>query len=498
MALWQNLPFAMILLPLASASLTSVLRSKAARRTAITVTALVTVMAAVFLEYMRHYGQSYTYMMGHFPAPWGNEIRAGMLEAAVALCFAAVMLCSVLGGLKSLERDILPDRQNLFFVMCELSTAALMAQVFTNDVFTGYVFLEIMTIAACALICAKNNGRTLAAAARYMIMNLVGSGLFLLSLTLLYDLTGHLLMSNIQEKIAELAATGQYHQPITVVVALVTIGLGIKSALFPFHTWVPDAYSFSTPSGSAILSSLISKGYIILLIKFYYRVFGLQVVFDTGVADVLFIFGAAGAIIGSAVAIRQRAIGRMIAYSSVAQIGYIYMAMGLGTHAGMLAAMFQLIAHAVCKSLLFISAGGLCDASEGKHAFKAMRGAIYRHPIAGAAFTVGALSMIGIPFLSGFIVKLTYAEAAIAWGGHRMLIVLAVLAASTMLNAAYFGRTVVTLFRLEENSIAEQPRWHGGFCFALACAVLTAVTVALGVASQPVLTVLRQGLDMFG
>ncbi|MBR1606482.1 MAG: sodium:proton antiporter, partial [Clostridia bacterium] len=167
MQLWQNLPFAMILLPLASASLTSILKGKAARRTAIVVITAVTAMAAAFVILMRGYGQSYTYMMGHFPAPWGNEIRAGMLEAVTALCFAVVMLFSVLGGLRDIERDILPDRQNLYFVMCELTTAALMAQVFTNDVFTGYVFLEIMTIAACALISARTKGRTLVAATRY-------------------------------------------------------------------------------------------------------------------------------------------------------------------------------------------------------------------------------------------------------------------------------------------------------------------------------------------
>jgi len=498
MALWQNLPFAMILLPLASASLTSVLKARAARRTAIAVMALVTLMAAVFLELMRHYGQSYTYMMGHFPAPWGNEIRAGMLEAVMALCFSAVMLFSVVGGIRGIERDILPDRQNLYFVMCELSTAALMAQVFTNDVFTGYVFLEIMTIAACALISARTKGKTLVAAARYMIMNLVGSGLFLLGLTLLYDLTGHLLMSNIQEQIIRLSATGDYQQPLTVVIALITIGLGIKSALFPFHTWVPDAYSNTTPASSAILSSLISKGYIFLLIKFYYRVFGMAEVNNTHVLNVLFVFGAIGAVVGSLLAIRQLDIRYMVAYSSVAQIGYIYMAMGLGTQAGMTAAMFQMAAHSVCKAMLFISVGGLCDASENQRTFSALRGAIYRNPAAGAAFTVGALSMIGIPFLSGFAVKLAYAEAAVAWGGLHMLTVLSVLAISTMLNAVYFGRTVITLFRLEEGQIAAQPKWRSGPCFGISCAALAAATVALGIAAQPVLLAIRQGLGMFG
>ena len=497
MALWQNLPFAMILLPLASASLTSVLKGTAARRTALAVMMLVSLMAAAFVPLMGQYGQSYTYSMGHFPAPWGNEIRAGMLEAVTALAFALVMLFSVLGGLRGIGRDILPDKQNLYYVMCELSLSALMAQVFTNDVFTGYVFLEIMTIAACALISARIKGRTLVAATRYMIMNLVGSGLFLLGLTLLYDLTGHLLMSNIQEQIGRLSASGAYHQPLTMVIALITIGLGIKSALFPFHTWVPDAYSSSTPTSSAILSSLISKGYIFLLVKFYYRVFGLDVVRATGVLDVVFVFGVMGAVIGSVIAIRQHDIRRMIAYSSVAQIGYIYMGIGLATDAGMAAAMFQVIAHAVCKAMLFLSAGGLCDASEDQRNFRALHGAIYRHPVAGITFVVGALSMIGVPFLSGFIVKVAFAEAALTQIGTRAYMVLGVLAVSTALNAVYFGRTIITLFRMQEDQIAVQHKWHGGACFAVGCFALAALTLALGAASQPVLQAIAQGIGMF-
>ena len=143
MPLWQNLPFAMILLPLFSASVTSALPRRAARRTALAVLALVGAMALLFLVRMSAFGRSYTYMMGHFPAPWGNEIRGGLLEACLALCFSLVMGCSVAGGLRSTDRDIPPHRQTLFFVMCELTLSALMAEVFTNDVFTGYVFLEI-------------------------------------------------------------------------------------------------------------------------------------------------------------------------------------------------------------------------------------------------------------------------------------------------------------------------------------------------------------------
>lgn len=174
-----------------------------------------------------------------------------------------------------------------------------MAQVYTNDIFTAYVFLEIMTIAACSLITARTKGRTLVAATRYMILNLIGSGLFLLGIILLYDLTGHLLMSNIQQAVAALHQTGEYTLPLTVVVALMTIGLSIKSALFPFHSWVPDAYSYSTPTSAAVLSSLVSKGYIFLLIKIMYRAIGLETIASTRIDDVLFVFGLVGMVMGS-------------------------------------------------------------------------------------------------------------------------------------------------------------------------------------------------------
>ena len=163
----------------------------------------------------------------------------------------------------------------------------------------------------------------------------------------------------------------------------------------------------------------------------------------------------------------------------------------------MTAALFQLMAHAICKSLLFIATGGLCAASGEKRGFTSLRGAAYRNPVAGAAFVVGAFSMIGIPFLSGFVVKLAYAEAAVLWGGPRMITVLAVLAISTMLNAIYFGRTVVTLFRLSEEKIAQQQKWHSGPCFAVACAALSLLTFALGLAADPVLAAIRSGLEMF-
>ena len=499
MELWQSIPFACILLPLGSAAATSVMKSRMARRWTFLVLSIVTALSAFFVVMMNGFEGSYTYMMGHYPAPWGNEIRAGMLEAVTGLFFVIIMLLSLMGGMKKIEEHILSDKQNLYYVMLLLLTAALMAQVYTNDLFTAYVFLEIMTIAACALIAVRKRGRTLVAATRYMIMNLLGSGMFLLGITLLYDLTGHLLMSNIQESVAGLAQSGQYQMPLTVVIVLMSIGLGIKSALFPFHTWVPDAYGFSTPTSAAVLSSLVSKGYIFMLLKIYYRVFGLDVITSTGILDILFGFALVGMVMGSVSAIRQSDIRRMIAFSSVAQIGYIFMGVGLGCEHGMMAAVFHIFSHAVCKAMLFLAAGGLADASGNSKQFRDLRGSGFRSPIAGAAFTIGALSMVGFPFLGGFASKMNFAMASLHGSDIRMMLVLITLAISTFLNTIYFLKTVITLYRKPLEGV-QYPveRGRRGFCFNASLVLFSIVNIVLGMFSQGIIEAISRGLANFG
>ena len=499
MALWQSIPFACILLPLGSAAVTSVLKGSWARRWTLFVLTVEVLLSTLFMALMSNYGQSYTYMMGHYPAPWGNEIRAGELEAITAHFFSVIMLLSLVGGMKKLNTHILNDKHSLYYVLLLLLTAALMAQVYTNDIFTAYVFVEIMTLSAAALISARTKGRTLVAATRYMIMNLIGSSLFLLGIIMLYDLTGHLLMSNMKEAVSALAASGAYHEPLTIVVVLITVGLSIKSALFPFHTWVPDAYGYSTPTSSAVLSSLVSKGYIFLLIKIMYRVIGLDVIADTGIDNIFFVFGLVGMVMGSLSAIRQNDIRRTVAFSSVAQIGYIYMGIGLGTQYGMIAAVFHIFAHAVCKAMLFLSAGGLGDVSGNSKVFRDLRGSGFRAPVAGVAFTIGALSMVGFPFLGGFSSKLNFALAAMDYGGIRMLMVLLVLIISTGLNTVYFLRTVITLYRKPDPGVVwPANRGRRGPCFNIALVGFAALNIALGLFSQSIISAITRGLTMFG
>ncbi|WP_278314401.1 complex I subunit 5 family protein, partial [Faecalicatena contorta] len=325
MSFVQNVPCFSILAVMFAAIITSALKGKAARRLSLCMTGAVGVMSAFLLAFLMGTGESYVYVMGHFPAPWGNELRAGMLEAAMALLFCVIMLLALWGGMEEARRDLEADKANFYYIMADLMLASNLALVYTNDLFTAYVFVEINTIAACGLILGKFNDLTIAAGVRYMIMSLMGSGLLLLGISFFYDMTGHLLLSNIKESILLLWQTGEYRVPLIVTIGLVSVGLAIKSALWPFHAWLPNAYGNATASSSAMLSSIVSKGYIFLLVKVIYRVTGAEVFAGSEIINVLFVFGIIGMVLGSLDAVRQKNLRRMVAYSSVAQIGYIFM-----------------------------------------------------------------------------------------------------------------------------------------------------------------------------
>lgn len=504
MTLVQNFPFFSIMIAMLSGILSSVFTGKQARNVSILAISLTTAMSGAVLAFCLKSGESYTYMMGHFPAPWGNEIRVGVLEGLTALLFGIVMLLSVIGGMRHTFEDVEGGKINLFFIMIDLMLSSLLALIYTNDLFTAYVFVEINTIAGCGLIMIRQKGRNFEAAIRYMIMSQLGSGLFLIGLTLLYDVTGHLLMSPARAAVEQIEAAGTYEIPMLVILAVISVGLAIKSGLYPFHSWIPYTYGYATPTASAILSGLVSKGYIFLLIKIFYRVLGRENVIASRIVNVLFIFGLAGMIMGSVRAILERDTRRMIAYSSVAQIGYIYLGIGLGTQAGMVAAIFHMFTHSATKALLFISAVGLYEVSGGKKDYLSLRGSGCRNPLAGVGFTVGALSMVGFPMLSGFISKLLFATTALE-SPHKMMPTIIGLAISTVLNAVYFLRLVITLY--------SKPSWAAGkdqggelhqgegrranrpLGAAICCFIL--LNLFLGLMSQPVVRAIADGLAMF-
>lgn len=490
-----NFPLFCIVLSLMCSVVSSMLDGKTARYLSMALSLSVSVLSLTVLQMVYLRGEPVTYYMGHFPHPWGNEIRMGLLEPFFAAVFSAVLFLCLLGGKKHLRDDLEPRKGRFYFVMADLIQASLLVLCYTNDVFTGYVFIEICTIASCGLLMIRQIGRTTLASIRYMIFSLIGSGLFLLGVSVLYCITGHLLMPSLRESIARLSAAGDYRIPLSASICLMTAGMAIKSGLFPFHYWMPDTYGYATPCSSGILSGLVSKGYIFFLIKLIFQVFGTDVFYGSGVQNVLYAFGFCGMLFGSFSAMKEKNIARMIAFSSAAQIGYIYLGLGISPGAGVRAALFHILTHAVTKPALFLSASRLCDTVGGSKRFHDLHGAGHAAPLAGAAFSLGAFSMIGVPLTMGFVSKYLLAMAGLEtrW---KLVATLMVLAVSTILNTFYFARTVIRLYNIPNGTFHPVDTDRHSFAISAVCFALLNLTV--GVFASPLISLLERGMELIG
>ena len=513
---YQNIPFFSILLAMAGGVVTSLLRdSRRAFALSLTILGLCSAANGLLSAILFRHNESFVYILGHYPAPWGNELRAGPLEALLVSVFALVMLLCLLGGRTDIQADILPRKRPLYYIMMDLLWASLLVMIYTNDIFTSYVFIEINTIASCAIVMAKDTGHTNMATIRYIIMSQLGSGLYLLSLSLLYGITGHLLFPQLKLAVGALAISGRYALPLTVLTGLMVLGLSINSALYPFPSWLPGAHGNATTASSAILSGLVLKGYILLLIKIIYQVYTLPIARNTHILSVLFILAILAMFMGSWYAMKENHLKRMIAYSSVAQIGYIFLGIGMGTPAGLTAAIFQVIAHAFTKPLLFLTAGEMIRVSGHRKQLYYLRGAAHKAPLAGVGFTLGSLSMIGLPLLGGFVTKFMLADAG-AELGWPMLLVFAILAVSSVMNALYYLPVILLIWtqtsEVVDASLPEDEEELPAavalgydsaslapampVSFGVAVPVLMAGVVFLGIFYTPLATLITQGLAL--
>ena len=504
MQLYNHFPLFIIFLPMIASLVTAMINNaKLAQNITLLVQIILAVLSFWLLFALLGSAEgTFRYKMGYFPAPWGNELRAGPFEALLACAFATVMFFSIFGGIGDSDKDMIGDKLRYFYIMINLLTCSLMVFVFTNDIFTGYVFIEINTLSACIIVVLKENGETVKATIKYLFLSILGSGLFLLATAILYGITGHLLMEPAQKVIAGLAISGEYHLPLIMTLVLYSIAVAVKSALFPFHTWLPDAHGSATTAASAVLSGLVLKGYIVMLLKLVTRVYGIDVVNILGVMPAFFVLGLFSMIGGSIAALQQKDLKRMIAYSSVAHIGYIFMGIGFNTTAGFAAVSFHVVAHAFTKSMLFIAAGALITQSGTKYILE-MRGAAKRDKIAGLAFLVGGMSLIGIPLFAGFPSKFYLANAAISQGGNGAWIAVVVLALSTFLNGLYYIPALQKLYsggKQEPGSGAVAVQTGGvmklSTSVTLVCMIIA--NIALGIFYVPLLNALERGFSLLG
>ncbi len=485
----QSFPLLIILILLISALGAAIIKSKAIIK-GISITSMIIciILSGFTLSYVSRHGE-FTYRIGHWDAPWGIEFKIGNIEGIMSLLFTVVSALIIWYSFYSIHKDVKENKIGLFYLLINILIGALLGIIFSNDIFNCFVFIEISTLASCGIVVIKDKKENIKAALKYLITSTLGSGLFLMGIAFLYSITGNLNMTFAHKEL--LNVYENYSQTILIMLSLFAVGLGVKSAMFPLHTWLPDAHSSAPASSSAILSSLVLKAFVILLIKILYRVFGLEIISQFRVLDIIMIAGTAGMILGSVLAIMQKDIKRMIAYSSVAQMGYIFMGIGIGNEIGLIIAIYHIIGHAITKSALFLSVGNIMDRT-GKRELKDLKGIGKEMPAAMGIFTIGALSMVGIPVLPGFISKWYLALAAI--DSHKLILVGAILL-SSLLNAVYYFPVVINAYFGEENlkdkafNSKQKPLIEIAPLF-----ILIAGVICVGLASRVIMNLIGLGL----
>lgn len=439
-------------------------------------------------KYIRECGQ-YFYRVGHFNAPFGIEFRVGIIEIMLGILFTFVAIMVVWYSIYSIESDIPKQKIPIYYLLVNILVASLLGIVFTNDMFNVFVFIEIGNLASCGIVVAKDKKENIKAGMKYLIMSCLGSGLVLMGIAFLYSITGNLNMTYIHNVLVY--NHENYHNVIVITVGLFIVGLGVKSAMFPLHTWLPDAHSNAPTSSSAILSSLVLKGYVFFLIKVLFRVFGLDIIKTLPVLNMILIFGSTGMIFGSIFAILQKNFKRVIAYSTVAQMGYIFFSIGLGTEIGIVIAIFHIIGHAVTKAALFLCAGDIIK-DTGYKDLTMLKGVGRKLPYTLGLFFIASLSMIGIPLLPGFISKWYLSLESIQANKYILIVVILM---SSLLNAVYY-------FPISINGFFGEYEAKEGACITpkknlwklMPIVVLVVAMIGVGVFSKFILNLIKIGL----
>ncbi|MBQ9562475.1 MAG: hypothetical protein IJU99_03395, partial [Lachnospiraceae bacterium] len=371
------------------------------------------------------------------------------------------------------------------------------AVVFFESMIGIFVSIELSSFAAAGIVIVKNQTENVHAGLKYLSLSILGSSLVLMGMVILYVATGSLMITGIGEVVQGAGFMADKSAYVVWAMALITGGVAFKAALFPCHIWLPDAHGTAPSPSSATLSALVLKAYFVFYMKMMFRGVGFEVIASSGIRtllNVVMVVGVVAMICGSLLAIMQTDIKRMIAYSSVAQMGYIFMGIGIGTEFGLFAALFHILAHAVTKSGLFLVAGSVIEQTHNRDLTK-MGGLGRIMPITMALFTIGGLSMIGIPLFVGFNSKWNFATGIVDSANYWLLIPLSI---SALLNALYYLPVVIRAFFGQEAKEMKEP-------FAskerpvkdLLPIILLAVGVIIfGVAAGPVSDFLHSGIEL--
>ena len=377
-----------------------------------------------------------------------------------------------------------------FYALYLVMMAGMNGLVLASDLFSVYVFLEVAAVASYALVAYGLGHDELEAAFKYLMLSVVGSAFVVAAVAVIYGMTGALDFAAVAAGLRELNAG----PVVAIASAFFLFGFGLKAALVPFHAWLPDAHPSAPAPISAVLSGLLIKvSGVYAMTRIFLNVFGLTPALST----VMMWMGIVSLVVAAFLALGQKDMKRMLAYSSISQVGYIVLGIGIGTPLGIAGGLFHLFNHALAKGLLFLTSGSVQQAT-GTRDLDEMGGLAKRMPVTAATNLVGALSIAGVPPLNGFWSKLLIIVALVQ-AGHGAFAVVAVLASVLTLwyyllmqRKAFFGK-----LNAKWAAVKEAPFWMTASTVLLA---LLCVGIGIFFSStittwiQPAADVLADGL----
>ncbi len=425
-------------------------------------------------------------VLGSWPVPFGIELQVDALGAFTSLVFATLALPIFWHAAMTAKKEV--GSVSGYFTLLLLLTAALHGIVLTGDIFNMFVFIEISSLAAVAIIAIKLTKESIEASFRYLVLSALGSGGILFAIALIFMITGHLNMEFIYETL--LSTAGHYPLNVTTAIGFMLVGFGVKAALFPLHVWLPDAHSNAPTASSAILSGLVVKAYIVGFIRLVYLAFGTEIFLSLPLRPILLTMATAAILIGSLFALAQGDLKRLLAFSTVAQVGYIFLGFALFGERALQGAFLHILNHALMKGALFLSAGVIIQQTGAKK-LSQISGLGRRLPITFGVFTIGVLSMIGIPGFAGFVSKLYLALGALDQDLVPFAIVILI---SSLLNAVYYLPIITNAFFGKDTELqgAADPPWPT----RLPMLILGGGVVLLGLYPALALPLVRQAASL--
>lgn len=434
------------------------------------------IISILLLSHVLDHGV-WSYHMGGFAPPMGIEFRVDTLNAFVALIVAGIGALVATYAKRSVDYEIEPILQPYFYTAYLLCLAGLLGVTLTGDAFNLFVFLEISSLATYVLVSlgARRDRRALTAAFSYLILGTIGATFYVIGIGMTYSVTGTLNMADLAARLPDLVG----NRTVIAAFAFITLGLALKLAMFPLHIWLPNAYSYAPSVVTAFLAATATKVALYALMRYVFTVFAGV---DTGPADLeslrgnlnlegrLFTFvllplGLIPVIVASLVACFQINLKRVLAYSSVAQIGYMLIGLAMMTKTGLTATVLHLFNHAIIKGALFLALGAVV-LKVGAVTVDRIRGLAHEMPWTFAAIVGGGLSLIGVPGTVGFVSKWYLIRGAIelGWWPAAVLILvgslIAVVYVWRMVEAAYIEKPTSNRNRVSEAPLSLlAPTW---------------------------------------